>query len=348
MPKMTERTPSRPWLRIIGGIILVKTVLLCAGLLVILATKDAAYEEVAEVQSMTDAPAPTAVTPFPISVNPQTKEIIDNPAVHGYLDTYLAYEAVQPVRRSWVHQLTRKLTSVAWYQNLASPISRILVIWPGDRKEEVVDNFGDILRWNEAERQTFADIITTTPPTLPDGTFFPGRYVTSKDASPEEVAALVTERFATEVQARYPASIESVIPLKDALIVASLLEREAYEFDQMREISGVIWNRLFTGMPLQLDATLQYVKGSDPTEPEWWPMVAPRDKFLTSPYNTYQEAGLPPSPIANPSAAAILAALNPIATDCMFYFHDDRGVMYCSVTYEEHVEKLTEVFGQGR
>jgi UPF0755 protein len=101
-------------------------------------------------------------------------------------------------------------------------------------------------------------------------------------------------------------------------------------------------------MPLQLDATLQYVKASNPNEATWWPAVRPNDKFLESPYNTYQYKGLPPQPIANPSTEAVLAALNPTTTDCFYYFHGPDAQYYCSVTYEEHVNKLRVVYGQGR
>jgi len=166
-------------------------------------------------------------------------------------------------------------------------------------------NFGSILGWTKAEKNAFTTAVTATPPTLPDGTFFPGRYVVTKDATPETVATQVTERFANEVLARYPITTEEIIPLADALTIASLLEREAYEFDQMREISGVLWNRLFLNMPLQLDSTLQYVKATETNTPDWWPMVAPADKFISSPFNTYENTDLPPAPIANPSAAAM-------------------------------------------
>ncbi|HMO78075.1 MAG TPA: endolytic transglycosylase MltG [Candidatus Paceibacterota bacterium] len=101
-------------------------------------------------------------------------------------------------------------------------------------------------------------------------------------------------------------------------------------------------------MPLQLDATLQYARGSKAEENRWWPRVVPRDKFIESPYNTYENAGLPPAPIANPSAEAVLAALNPRITECMFYFHDAKGKFYCTETYEEHVAKLKEIYGRGQ
>lgn len=317
-----------------------------AGTVIILKNKEAAYHE-AETVRQHQAETADVALPFPVGVDPQTQTITEDPQVESYLTSYLAYDAVKPVRNSWWHQLTRALTKKTWYQNLASPVSRILVIWPGDRKEEVVDNFGDILDWDNAARTEFSTLITTGVPPLPDGTFFPGRYVVTKDATPSMVATEVQNRFAEEVLARYPESVNAVVPLTDALTIASLLEREAYRFDQMREISGVLWNRLFTDMPLQLDASLQYVKASQTNTPSWWPGITPDDKYLSSPYNTYEHAGLPPAPIANPSAAAILAALNPTNTNCFFYFHDENGTMYCSATYEEHVEKLRALYGRG-
>jgi UPF0755 protein len=247
--------------------------------------------------------------------------------------------------------MNRLLAEVAkwdWYQQLASGVSRILVIYPGERREQVIDNFGDILKWTDEERVLFESYMTEVEPFIEEGTFYPGRYVVPYDASPELVADLVYERFYAEILARYDESVEAHVALADALTIASLLEREAYDFTDMRIISGVIWNRLFINMPLQLDATLQYVRGSDTSESAWWPKVVPDDKFIESPFNTYENAGLPPTPIANPSVEAVLAALNPRVTDCMFYFHDADGKFYCTETYEEHVEMLRKIYGQGR
>src|SRR3989344_404267 len=236
--------------------------------------------------------------------------------------------------------------TVDWYLQLASSVSRILVIYSGERGEQVVANFGDILKWSDEERALFADYVAETEPYLEDGTFYPGRYVVPSDASPELVADLLHERFSNEILSRYTSEVEAQVPLKDALIIASLLEREAYDFTDMRYISGVIWNRLFIDMPLQLDATLQYSLGAAAND--WWPKIVPKDKFTPSPYNTYENTGLPPAPIANPSVESIMAALNPRVTECMFYFHDDNGRFYCTDTYEEHVAKLKEIYGQGR
>lgn len=289
------------------------------------------------------------VAPFPVGVDPENKTITPNPE----LDKFIAnsgqarWSIPSILPKGGFARFIAKLSQSSWYQ-LAIPGGRLLVIFPGERKEEVAKNFGDILRWDKEERNKFIEEVTTAVPELVDGQFYPERYLVAIDASPEEVAKMVVERFEAEVVARYENGAAEAIPMKQALIVASLLEREAYDFTDMREISGVIWNRLFINMPLQLDATLQYAKGSRSDQSTWWPVPTPQDKYIDSPYNTYQNKGLPPEPIANPSLEAILAALNPTITDCLFYFHDNDANFHCSETYEEHVANLRSIYGRGR
>jgi uncharacterized YceG family protein len=290
----------------------------------------------------------TGVSVFPVGVNSLTKTITENPAVDFYVDSNLAIDTENSRAGRFLDRLLAEFVRFDWYQNLASSVSRILVIYPGERHEEIVKNFGDILKWTVAERDLFYNYIVSSEPVLTEGKFYPGRYIVSKDATPEEVADLLEARFREEILTHYTHEIELQVPLEEALVIASLLEREAYDFTDMRYISGVIWNRLFIDMPLQLDATLQYARGSKASESRWWPRVLPRDKFIESPYNTYEHSGLPPTPIANPSAEAVIAALNPRITKCMFYFHDSKGKFYCTETYEEHVAKLKEIYGRGR
>lgn len=286
------------------------------------------------------------VAPFPVSVNTQTEEIVESPDFHTFYESTFAQTNTKP--HKVIGKFTAILSTKGWYQNLASPVSRIVVIWPGERKEEVVKHIGDILDWDTADRAEFARLIDTQSPAMPDGKYFPGQYVTHRSATPLDIASLIATKFSDEVTLRYTNEVAEQVPFKDALIIASLLEREASDFQNQREVAGVIWNRLFIDMPLQLDATLQYVKGSNPYESKWWPVVRPQDKYLNSDFNSYQNKGLPPSPIANPSAEAILAALNPIATDCLYYFHGPKADYYCSADYAGHVTKLKEVYGQGK
>lgn len=285
---------------------------------------------------------------FPVGVNSADKEISEDPLVDWYMETHLSIDTNSTRRGLILDKVLAEVATWDWYQNLASSVSRILVIYPGERHEEVVTNFGEILNWSEAERDLFYTYIAEAEPYLEEGKFYPGRYVVPSDASPELVADVLYDQFAKEILSRYDEEVESFVPLADALSIASLLEREAYDFTDMRYISGIIWNRLFVGMPLQLDATLQYARGSKASELAWWPKVVPDDKYIESPFNTYQNPGLPPAPISNPSTEAVVAALNPRITDCMFYFHDQKGKFYCTKTYEEHVTKLREIYGQGQ
>lgn len=296
-----------------------------------------------EVATKNDKPVP-----FPLGVNPARKEITENANVETYFNEQIASKnGGGGAHTTWLHKAVAKLALSGWYQNLASPISRMLVIQSGERKEQIAENFGKILGWDKSARTTFLELIASATPMMTEGKFFPATYVVNKGATPADVAPLILDRFNGEILSRYGSDIERVVPLEDALTIASILEREAYDFEDMRQISGVIWNRLFSDMNLQIDATLQYAKGSKTNQP-WWPRVLPSDKYIDSPFNTYKNEGLPPAPIANPSLDAILAALNPTNTECLFYFHDKNAGFHCTKTYEEHVALLKEYYGRGK
>ncbi len=298
----------------------------------------------------TDAIPPPVITQiqFPVGVDVAEKEIVENPEVDSFFDTHVSVGTeVSKSHTGWLPRVLGKLALMDWYQNLASLSSRILVIQSGERKEEVAQHFGKILGWTNEQKKEFLSQIESSEPMITEGKLFPGTYTVAKGALPSDVSPLVLDKFATEVVSRYGKDVEAQVPLEDALIVASLLEREAYDFEDMRHISGVIWNRLFTDMKLQIDASLQYAKGSKSEQP-WWPRVVPADKYIPSEFNTYKIPGLPPSAIANPSLDAILAALNPKKTDCMFYFHDKNAGFHCTKTYEEHVSLLKQYYGRGK
>lgn len=304
------------------------------------------YKEVINLPIVYGEKVIREVDPFPVSVYPKEKLIKESSDISIFLRDSLVLKLETDNKPSWREKVFRRLAQSGLFQQLATPNSRALVLWSGERQEEISDNIATILGWSKADKEKFISLSRDLSSSS-EGTLLPGNYVVAANASPEEVFRAISERFDDEVQARYPASLESTIPLNDTLTVASLIEREAYSFEHMRIISGVIWKRIFIGMPLQLDATLQYAKA--PTaEGEWWPAPTSKDKFIDSPFNTYQNIGLPPAPISNPSIAAVLAALNPIESDCLFYFHDDDGTIHCSTDYQEHVSKLKSVFGQGR
>ncbi|MFT5831980.1 MAG: cell division protein YceG involved in septum cleavage [Candidatus Paceibacteria bacterium] len=310
-----------------------------AGLLVVSQSQQASYNFAAKTLSNSD----TEVEPFPIGVDPQNATITEQIMVNEFYKEHLATADFQS--NSWWSRVTARLQTNAGFQMLASPVSRIIVIWPGERTEEITRNIGDVLHWDAKKRAAFNDYMSDNTFDFDQGTVPPGQYITHHKASPEDIMMVLEREFSDSVLDRYTTEIQDTLPLADALIIASLIEREASDFENMREISGVIWNRLFIDMPLQLDASLQYVKADNPYEPNWWPQVRPADKFIDSEFNTYQNKGLPPEPIANPSVEAIVAALNPIASECIFYFHSRSRDYYCSETYSEHKTKLSEVYG---
>lgn len=288
---------------------------------------------------------------FPVTVNPATKTIEQDPEVErllGSQDTRLTAAAGNAsIALSWLASL---VTGLPAYQSLAATSLHIVTIPPGFRQEQVASAFGSALNWSSAQRAQFIKQLGTGDTVLTEGELQPGTYMVYGGQSASDVKYLLTQRFNDEIVSRYSTTTQEQVPLSEALTIASLLEREAGGWDDMRKISGVIWNRLFLNMNLQIDATLQYAKASNPKTNlgMWWAKPIPADKYIKSPYNTYQHPGLPPGPIATPSVAAVLAALNPEKTECLFYFHDSRGNFHCSPTYAGHVALLKQYYGQGK
>ena len=127
------------------------------------------------------------------------------------------------------------------------------------------------------------------------------------------------------------------ISIYELVTMASLLEKEARYEEDLPVISQVLWKRLRINMPLQSDATLQYVMDEIKED------VSIADTKIDSPYNSYQNYGLPPGPIASPGMNALKAALNPADTDYLYFVADRNGRNYYSNTYDEHLGIVAEV-----
>jgi len=290
---------------------------------------------------------------FPVTVNPREKTITESDLVNAYLEDLhspfhaAVYEVSGPLRRLF-ELVAVAISRSPWYEAIASTDGRLVLITAGMRKEQAANSFGSALGWGTIEKQQFLTRGTYSSLPLTEGSFSPGVYLVEKSATPLQAQALVNERFSSEVIARYSSTTAKIVPFEDALTIASLIEREAAGQGDMRLVSGIIWNRLFINMPLQIDATLQYAKANAAKGGNWWPQPIPRDRFIKSLFNTYLHKGLPPAPIANPSVASVLAALNPKKTSCLFYFHDAHGGFHCSETYEGHVALLKKYYGRGK
>ena len=276
---------------------------------------------------------------FIITVNPAKKTIIDDQSEAGNKDAQLAREISIKVYEI----LSDNISSIA---SLANPSIKHIRVHPGMRKEEIVDILAQRLKWDVAAENIFLttrDELALVDINSNEGYYFPAGYSFSKNTSPEDVAETMIDKFDKEIADKFSSSTKSIISLETALKIASIIERESNGTrEDMRLISGIIWNRIFNGMSLDIDATLQYAKGSEKIG--WWPKVLPADKYIESPYNTYKNKGLPPSPISSPSMAAIQAALNPKKTECLFYLHDKRRNIHCSVTYQGHIKNINRYY----
>jgi UPF0755 protein len=123
--------------------------------------------------------------------------------------------------------------------------------------------------------------------------------------------------------------------------LASIVQREAVRPEEQAAIASVFLNRLVAGMPLQTDPTVQYALGFDVATNSWWKVpLSTADLEIQSPYNTYQNLGLPPGPISSPGLNAIQAVAYPAQTP-YYYFRarcDGSGLHDFSETFDQHLQ----------
>lgn len=237
------------------------------------------------------------------------------------------------------YSLSRDLTAIQVARRLRNPPDMKWVTIPeGWRKEQIGERMAKELNWTSEEVTQWNETYTRMSFDYIEGTYFPDTYLIPIHEKPMETAERLRIRFNEQFAPYMKEFADQDILWTTGLKVASLIQRETNNPEQMPLISGIIWNRLLSGMKLDIDATLQYAKGK--TEDSWWGKVVPEDKYIDSPYNTYRTKGLPPTPICNPGIDAIKAAARPVETKCVFYLHDKNGTMYCSETYQEHLENI--------
>jgi len=169
-----------------------------------------------------------------------------------------------------------------------------------------------------------------------EGYLFPAKYDFSKDTDVETIIKKMRNAFDQNFAAIN--TDNSKLTKTQIVILASLIERESGKDSAEKPIiAGILMNRLNAGIPLQVDASIQYAKGQNPVTKKWWEPVAIEEyKSVISNYNTYLFAGLPPGPISNPGRDSLNAAANPADTDYLYYLHDKNGQIRYAKTLAEH------------
>ncbi len=173
-----------------------------------------------------------------------------------------------------------------------------------------------------------------------EGYLFPDTYLFPKNADAQMIIKIMTDNFNRKFNQSLRKKAKKRLNLNEeqVLILASLVEREA-KFDQDRkEVASILLKRLKNDWPLQVDATIQYALGYQAKEKTWWKKRLTQDDLeINSPYNTYKNLGLPPTPICNPGLASIIAVVEAdLNTANWFYLSDKTGRMHFAVTLEEH------------
>lgn len=165
-----------------------------------------------------------------------------------------------------------------------------------------------------------------------EGFLFPDTYTVESDMEIDELLDLMSSTFDQKLKPEMRVQAEKMgLSVYDLITLASLVEREVRYPEDRPIVAQVLLKRLKLNMPLQTDATLQYLMDAPKEE------VSIEDTQIDSPYNTYQHVGLPPGPIANPGMASIEAVLSPADTDYLYFVADRSGHNHYAYTYEEHM-----------
>lgn len=156
-----------------------------------------------------------------------------------------------------------------------------------------------------------------------EGYLFPDTYEIFPGSSSQDIAKKMLDNFATKTAALEQEIAQSGKKLFDLIRMASIVEKEVKSFEDKQLAAGLLWKRLKSGWPLQVDATLTYLTGKPSSA------LTLADLEIDSPYNTYKYYGLPLAPISNPGLDSIKAAIDYKENDFWFYLTtpgDDRVI----------------------
>jgi UPF0755 protein len=177
-----------------------------------------------------------------------------------------------------------------------------------------------------------------------EGYLFPDTYAFAKDATIDTIITAMKDNFEKKY-ASIPSTTSSKLTKEQIVILASMIEREAMHDEDRPLVASVMLNRLQINMALQIDAAVQYALGYQIAEKTWWKKnLTLADLKVNSPYNSYENTGLPPTPISNPGYEALKAVLEAPDTDYLYYISDSTGTNHYSKTFEQHA-KLIKQYG---
>ncbi len=261
---------------------------------------------------------------------------------------YLVYTGLDTTLQAGDYTLSSALSIVDIARKLQdfSPSDATLVILPGWRMEEIaaslptsgLDIPPDVFL---TAAQTPPQVLALTSPATMEGFFFPDSYTLPRSTTVDGLLDTIARNFALHITDDLRSGFSAQgLDVYQAVILASIVERESIHNEEMPLIASVFINRLNIGMTLGSDPTVQYALGYNSDQQSWWTNPLSLDDLkYDSLYNTYVYSGLPPGPIASPSLEALQAVAFP--EDSSYYYFqancDSSGYHLFAETFEEHL-----------
>jgi UPF0755 protein len=278
------------------------------------------------------------------------------PDADAWID-YLVYRGLDVSMQAGSYRLNPSLNPVSIAEYMQDPRSHEInfAILSGWRLEEIAASLpssGLAITPEEFMAITRSEGVSSLDGRLPpglstlEGYLLPGEYPVIRGTGLDELLPKLLEKFFSVVSRDFSEAYSTQgLTLEQAVILASMVEREAMVDEEMPLIASVFLNRLANGMRLESDPTVQYALGYDDQSSSWWkvPLTA-GDLAVDYPYNTYVYPGLPPAPICNPSVQALQAVAHPEYSGYYFFRAacDGSGHHLFSETYEEHLNNACE------
>lgn len=258
---------------------------------------------------------------------------------------YVQISGMQKKIQAGEYTLSGKLSLFQIADRLTKGPDLVWVTIPeGLRREEVADRF--IKGLNMADPQGFRTEFLFASKDK-EGYLFPDTYLFPKDVSAKKIVEVMLGTFDKKFSLIEKDNLaKRGYSPQEAVILASIIERETRTNEERSIVAGILYNRLEAGWPLQTDATVQYAKASKKCQSvslsqcNWWEVTSVADREITSPFNTYKFKGLPPSAICSPGLSSLKAAVNPAESEYWFYLHDKSGGIHYAVTSAEHSENI--------
>ncbi len=263
---------------------------------------------------------------------------------------YLIYSGLDTSIQAGEYRLSPAMSAIAIAREIQDATSTQVefAILPGWRMEEIAASLptsGLAITLDEflAAAQTPSDDFDFLNEAVSlEGFLFPDSYILPRNITVSELMQTLVRTFAQRLTPDLVAGFEQQgLTIYEAVIVASIVEREAVQDEEKPLIASVYLNRLNIGMKLDADPTVQYVLGFNPLQNTWWTNpLSLIDLDFDSPFNTYLYTGLPPAPISNPSLDSLQAVAFPAETPYLFFRArcDGSGFHSFAETFEEHVE----------